>query len=129
MEIVLHIFQILFILMGLGLFVAFLQRFPYMGFKGYNLSFFLVSLIEIGGVIISFVLHSWWPLLGAFLIMWGFRSLGLEPGYTLEKENDSVEEFLKFLRKGESDIEFKSSVGDGPVKQNENSKINKENLE
>jgi hypothetical protein len=72
MTIVLHIMQAVFALYGVSLFWTFLDS------KHFG--------VLLGGIVFfsaaswSFHLGAWWPLGVGFVVAWGLRLLGLDPG-------------------------------------------------
>lgn len=71
MTILLHIFQGLFALMAVGLFLGFTG--------GKRIGLLLAGVVYGGGAYASYAIEAWWPLLVAFVGAWGLRFLGVDP--------------------------------------------------
>ena len=68
---VVYCFGVLFILVGLALFWAFIHR------KHQGL--LIMGATYIGSAVLAMVIHEWWPLAGGYALVWGMRAMGLEP--------------------------------------------------
>ena len=73
MIIILHIIQILFALIALGLLAGFSSS--------KHIGLILAAVIFSGVAGLSYYLTAWWHLGVGFVLAWGLRLLGLDPGY------------------------------------------------
>jgi hypothetical protein len=72
MNIIIYVFAGSFILMSLALFFAFRRT----GHHG----MFLMGLTYGASAGLALVLMHWWPLVTGFILVWGLKLVGLDPG-------------------------------------------------